>query len=240
MKPNSSNSVESCINSSAVSTAGTENQLSLQGVEHAYGPRDSSSRETDAHDRKELYVAMMQEGGQKKTTLKANEFEKIGPKAAEFLKQNGISEISITPGKNGAPDKIEATLDKPLAIDQDPAVDGCRKLKVDKHFSADVSRKPDGTIVFDNIEGLKAETKVLLSWKDASVTHIELRKNENGDTEITSTGELGAFSRTKTRVKPAEIMEKAGTLFERLEKLKEPSSTKDKMGYLQFSNVFVA
>ncbi|MBS1955934.1 MAG: hypothetical protein JST89_17245 [Cyanobacteria bacterium SZAS-4] len=238
MKPNSSNSLESSI-SSGVSTAEFENKLSLQGVENAYAPRDSRSQEADARERKETYVAMMQEG-EKKTTLKANDFEKIGPKAAEFLKQNGISEISITPGKNGAPDKIEATLDKPLSIDQDPAVDGCRKLKVDKHFSAEVSKKPDGTIVFDNIEGLKAETKVLYSWKDASVTHIELRKNEKGETEITSTGELGAFSRTRTRVKPAEIMEKAGTLFERLEKLKDQNSTKDKMGYLQFSNVFVA
>lgn len=235
MKPNSNNIESSCMNSGAAAIGG-ENQLALHGVEQAYGPRDTASR-----DRNDSGLAMLQkqEGGQK-VTLKADAFEKIGPKAAEFLKQNGISEISITPGKNGAPDKIEATLDKPLSIDQDPAVDGCRKLKVDKHFSAEVSRKPDGTLVFDNIEGLKAETKVLLSWKDANVTHIELRKNEKGDTEITSTGELGAFSRTKTRVKPAEVMDKADTLFQRLEKLMDKSPAQDKMGYLQFSNVFVA
>lgn len=233
MKPNS-NSLESST-SSFTSTAGTENQLSVQGVEHAYAPRLRNSG-----DGKDLTVAMMMPEDGKKTTLKADEFEKIGPKAAEFLKQNGVSEISITAGKDGAPDKIEATLDKGLSIEQDPEVDGCRKLKVGTHFSAEVSRKPDGTIVLDNIDGLKAETKVLLSWKDANVKRIELHKNEEGETEITSTGKLGAFSRTKTRVKPAEIMEKAGTLFERLEKLKDQSSTKDKMGYLQFSNVFVA
>lgn len=233
MKPNSNNNLEAGTTSGAL-TAGNESQLTLQGVEQAYAPR-----ETDSRDRTDFSLVMMQvQDGGPKTTIKANEFERIGPKAAEFLRQNGISEISITPGKDGAPDKIEATLDKPLSIDQDPAVDGCRKLKVGKHFSAEVSRKPDGAIVFDNIEGLKAETKVLLSWKDASVTRIELRKNEDGDTEITSTGELGAFSRTKTRVKPAEIMEKAGTLFERLEKLKDTTPKQDKMGYLQFSNVF--
>lgn len=233
MKPNSNN-LESSI-STVAPTAGTENQLAVQGVEQAYAPRDRSSR-----DGKDFLVAMMMPEDGQKRTLKADEFEKIGPKAAEFLKQNGVTEISITPGKDGAPDKIEATLDKPLSITQDPEVDGCRKLKVGTHFSAEVSKKPDGTIVLDNIDGLKAETKVLLSWKDADVKRIELHKNEEGETEITSTGKLGAFSRTKTRVKPGEIMEKAGTLFERLEKLKEQSPTKDKMGYLQFSNVFVA
>lgn len=150
------------------------------------------------------------------------DFGKIGPKAADVLKQAGVSKLTITPGQGY--DTYEAEFKKPLEIPQDPAEDGTRKLKIATRFKADVSKSPDGTLRMDNIEGLSAETKVLLKWRDATVNKIELRSTPDGKSEIKSTGSWNGFSRDNTRVKPGEIFEKANMLFDRMEQLKKTAS----------------
>lgn len=160
-----------------------------------------------------------------KLELSEKDFDKIGPKAAQVLKDAGVSKITITPGQGF--DTYEAELKKPLEIPQDPSVDGNRKLKVATHFKADVSKLPDGTMKLDNIEGLTAETKVLLSWKDAQVNRIQLKQTADGKSEIKSTGSWNGFSRDNTRIKDGEIFEKANFLFDRMDKLKQQAEKTD-------------
>lgn len=156
--------------------------------------------------------------------LGEKDFGKIGPKAEEVLKNAGVTKIKIEANENGG-DTITAELKKPLEIDQDPAVDGSRKLKVDTTFKADISVQPDGSIKFENVEGLKAEVKALGKWRDATVSEIELRKTDDGKTEVTSTGGIGIFSKTQSRIKPGEIMEKANLLIDKLKNLKSGEKT---------------
>lgn len=157
--------------------------------------------------------------------LKEDDFGKIGPKAAEVMKGAGVSKIEIEPGDGF--DTVTATLKEPLEIAQDPEKDGSRKLKVDTTFKADISVEKDGTIVLDNIEGLKAEVKALGRWRYANVSRVEIRKGEDGQTEVTSTGGIGVFSRSQTRIKPAEIMDKAKILIDRFNDLKQGNGGKD-------------
>jgi hypothetical protein len=179
------------------------------------------------------------EQAETKLTFNADNFDKIGPKAAEVLKAAGVSEISITRGPNG--DHVDVKLDKALEIEQDPAKDGCNKLVVGKNLSADITKGKDGELSFDNIKGLKAETNLGV----ANVTNISLKRNEDGKTEITSTGRKGIFSRTRTREKEGEIMDKAEAIFDRLGDMFDkqgggdaPATKKDtsnQTGYLDFS-----
>lgn len=179
-------------------------------------------------------IAMfMSNGAHNRIELSEKEFNRIGPKAAEVLKGAGVEKIEIQ--SNGGVDSVSATLKKPLEIAQDPDVDGNRKLKVDSTFKADISVKDDGTIVFDNIKGLKAETHVLGRWRDATVTRIEMKKGEDGQTEIKSTGEVGIFSRTQSRTKPGEIMEKAKILLDKFNEMK----SQNKQGALELPHLFL-
>lgn len=153
-----------------------------------------------------------------KIEITEKDFEKIGPKAAQALKDAGVTKLTITPGQGF--DTYEAELKKPLEVPQDPNIDGCRKLKIGTSFKADVVKNADGTLQLDNIQGLTAETKILFKWQDASVDKIKLRQLPDGQSEITSTGSWNGFSRDNTRVKPAEIFEKANFLFDKMDKIK--------------------
>lgn len=176
-----------------------------------------------------------QRGAEKPITLTEDHFDKIGPKATDILKGAGVTEISITPGQNGV-DKIHAKLDQPFEIEQDPKkADGVSKLIVGKDFTADMSKGKNGEITFDNIKGLKAETNLGI----ANVVKIQLSRDANGDTEITSVGRKGIFSRTKTRTVPGEVMDKAETIYDRMQELKKnPPSTNNKTGMLNMTPIF--
>jgi hypothetical protein len=150
------------------------------------------------------------------------DFDKIGPKARQVLLDAGVTRLTITPGQGY--DTYEAYLKKPLEIAQDPNVDGTRKLRIDCHFRADVKKGADGTLMLDNIQGLTAESKILLRFREAKVEKIQLRATPDGKSEITSVGSWNGMSGTKTRVQPGEVFEKANILFERMQKLKEASS----------------
>ncbi|MBX9567246.1 MAG: hypothetical protein K2X77_00015 [Candidatus Obscuribacterales bacterium] len=169
--------------------------------------------------------------------LKEEDFGKIGPKAAEVMKGAGVNKVEIEPGDGF--DTVTATLKEPLEIAQDPEKDGSRKLKVDTTFKADISVKEDGTIVLDNIEGLKAEVKALGRWRDADVSRVEIKKGEDGQTEVKSTGGIGIFSRTQTRIKPGEIMDKAKILIDRFNDLKKDNSTNNKQGSLDLPRLLL-
>lgn len=163
-----------------------------------------------------------------KLVITEKDFDLIGPKAAEVLKQAGVSKITVTPGKDS--DTYEAEFKKPLEVPQDPDVDGCRKLKVADKFKADVVKNADGSFELRNIQGLTAESKVLFKWRDASVDKVILKKLPDGQSEITSTGSWNGFSKDQTRTKPGDIFDKASTLFERMIKIKEASSPAQKQG----------
>lgn len=149
-----------------------------------------------------------------KIEITDKDFERIGPKAAKVLRDAGVEKITITHGPNG--DTYEAKLKNPLEIKQDPDEDGCRKLKIGTSFKADVQKNSDGSFTLNNIEGLKAETKILFKWQDATVNKIQLKSTDDGKSEITSTGSWKSFSRDNTRVKDGEIFKTAELLFGRM------------------------
>lgn len=149
-----------------------------------------------------------------KIEIGEKDFERIGPRAAKVLRDAGVEKITITKGKDG--DTYEATLKKPLEIPQDPDVDGCRKLKIGTSFKADVKKGDDGSFTLSNIEGLKAESKILFKWQDANVNKIHLNQTPDGKSEITSTGSWKSFSRENSRVKEGEVFKTAELLFGRM------------------------
>jgi len=149
-----------------------------------------------------------------KIEISEKDFERIGPRAAKVLRDAGVEKITITKGKDG--DTYEATLKKPLEIPQDPDVDGCRKLKIGTSFKADVKKNDDGSFTLNNIEGLKAESKILFKWQDATVNKIHLNQTPDGKSEITSTGSWKSFSRDNSRVKEGEVFKTAELLFGRM------------------------
>lgn len=167
-------------------------------------------------------VAMLQPPGGGPVELTDKDFDKIGPKAAQVLKDAGVTKLTLTPGADGV-NHVKAELKKGIEIDQDPAIDGCRKLKIGKEFSCDISKDANGKFVLSNIEGLTAESQILGAFRDATVTKIAMERNAKGESEITSTGQWKVFSRDQTRTRPAEIMDKAELLFDRFLKLLEPN-----------------
>lgn len=180
----------------------------------SHGDKDQSNEASKTIDLK-LGLTISADG---KIEIGEKDFDKIGPKAAQVLKDAGVTKLTITPGQGF--DTYEADLKKELEIAQDPNVDGARKLKIGTHFKADVSKSPDGSYSLEHIEGLKAESKILLAWREAQVDKIQLTKLPDGRSEITSTGSWNGFSRDNTRIKPPEIFEKASMLFGRMETLK--------------------
>lgn len=166
-------------------------------------------------------------------TFDSKSFDKIGPKAKGILDNAGVTEIAITPNGNGT-DKIEAKLKAPFEIAQDPTVDGVKKLTVGKDFSADFHKGPNGELVLENIKGLKADTE---KFGTANVVKITLSRDANGDTEIESVGKKGIFSRTRTRTGPAEVMDKAEAILNRLEDMKKDG--KNKMGALNLPSLIL-
>lgn len=163
-------------------------------------------------------VAMLQPPGGGPVELTDKDFDKIGPKAAQVLKDAGVKKLTLTPGADGV-NHVKAELDKGLEIDQDPAIDGCRKLKIGKEFECDISKDANGKFVLSNIEGLTAESQILGVFRDATVTRISMERNAKGESEITSTGQWKVFRRDQTRTRPAEVMDKAELLFDRFIKL---------------------
>ncbi len=163
-------------------------------------------------------VAMLQQAGGGPVELTDKDFDKIGPKAAQVLKDAGVTKLTLTPGADGV-NHVKAELKKGMEIDQDPAVDGCRKLKIGKEFSCDISKDKNGKFVLSNIEGLTAESQILGAFRDATVTKISMGRNAKGESEVTSTGTWKVFSRDQTRTRPAEVMDKAELLFDRFLKL---------------------
>lgn len=154
-----------------------------------------------------------------KIELTEKDFDLIGPKAKDILKQAGVEKIKITPGKDA--DTYEMELKKPLEIPQDPDKDGCRTLKIADRVKADVVKNADGSFELRDIQGLSAEKKILFKWRDADVHKVILRKGADGQSEVSSTGSWNGISREETRSKPPEVFEKASVLFERMGKLKE-------------------
>lgn len=172
-------------------------------------------------------LAFINAGKDGKIELTEDHFEKIGPKAAQVLKDAGVQKLTITPGKDS--DRYEAELKKTLEIVQDPAKDGTRKLTIGKKFKADVSRNADGTLKLENIEGLTAESRIAFSWREASVDKIKLEQLPDGQSRITSTGTWKSFSRDNTRTKSGEIYEKANLLFGRMQDLKQSFSGSEEL-----------
>ena len=204
--------------------------------------RQAGVGSTSASDRANDLLAFANpaaEAKDSKIELSENDFGKIGPKAAEVMKAAGVDKFTVEPGEGF--DTLSAHLKKPLEIPQDPAVDnGVRKLKVAEDFKADFSTKPDGTIVLDNIQGLTAEKKIFGSFREADVTRIEISKGPNGNAIIKSTGGIGPFKKTETREKPAEILDKAKLLIDRLQNLKNSNNTKDgKTSSLDLPNLMI-
>ena len=169
-----------------------------------------------------------------KLTFNADSFDKIGPQAKDILDKAGVTEISITPGNNGV-DKIEISLKDKLEIEQDPEKDGCNALIVGKKLSADFKKGENGELILENIKGLQADTNLGM----ANVIRIKMSRDEDGNTQIESTGKKGIFARTKTRVKDAEIMDKAEAVLNRLNELKEQKSMPMKTGSLNLPALFV-
>lgn len=196
---------------------------------HMPGEDDAASAEEEAHGnwindladatRGAVEVAMLQPGQQVgPVELTEKDFDKIGPKAAEVLKDAGVTKLTLTPGENGV-NHIKAELKKPLEIAQDPAVDGCRKLKIGKEFSCDITQDGKGTFTLSNVKGLTAESQILGAFRDATVSNISMKRNAKGESEVTSTGTWGIFSRDQTRTRPADVMDKAELLYGRFLKL---------------------
>jgi hypothetical protein len=153
-----------------------------------------------------------------KIEISEKDFERIGPKARQVLTDAGVTRLTIKPGQGF--DTYEAYLKKSMEIAQDPNVDGTRKITMATHFKADVSKNSDGTLTLDNIQGLTAESKIILRFREAQVDRIQLRQTADGKSEIISTGSWNGMSSTKTRIQPAEVFEKANILFERMQKIK--------------------
>jgi hypothetical protein len=170
-----------------------------------------------------------------KLTFNSDSFDQIGPKAKEMLEKAGVTEISITPGNNGV-DKIEISLKDKLEIEQDPEKDGCNKLIVGKKLSADFKKGDNGELILENIKGLQAETNL----GTANVIRMKMSRDEDGNTEIESTGKKGIFARTKTRVKEGEIMDKAESVLNRLNELKEQKAMPMKTSSLALPNLLIA
>lgn len=187
-----------------------------------------------AQQHEDVYVQLAIENQSGKTadnadsvTLDANSFDKIGPKAKEILTNAGVESISIAPGKDGAC-KIEANLKEPLEIPRDPEKDGCNALIVGKKFSADFSQGANGELILENIKGLKADTNLGV----ANVVKIKMSRDAQGNTEIESVGRKGIFSRTRTKTESGEVMDKAESVLNKLDELKQKQSGGVKMGYL--------
>lgn len=164
-------------------------------------------------------VAMLQAGANGPVELTEKDFDKIGPKAAEVLREAGVTKLTLTPGADGV-NHVKAEFSKPLEIAQDPAIDGCRKLKIANEFSCDISKDDKtGGFTLSNIKGLTAESEILGKFRDATVTNISMIKNDKGESEVTSTGKWRIFSADRTRTRPAEVMDKAELLYGRFLKL---------------------
>lgn len=191
-------------------------------------PRNNAERDED------FYAQLAVENQTGKTdnsnqtlTFDENSFDKIGPKAKEILTGAGVESISIGPGKNGV-DRIEVKLKEGLELERDPEKDGCNALLVGKNFSADFKKGANGELILENIKGLQADTNL----GPANVVKIKLSRDENGDTQIESTGKRGIFSRTRTKTESGEVMEKAESILNRLDEMKQKQSGGVKMGYL--------
>ncbi len=185
-------------------------------------PQDNQQKPADNQIAKPTDQSPLKAGPDGKIEITEKDFDRIGPKAAEVLKEAGVTKITITPGQGF--DTYEAEFKKPLAIDQDEQIDGCRKLKIDTKLKADVVKNPDGSYMLDNIEGLKAEKKILFKYQDADVTKIQMRKTATGESEITSTGSWRGISRDNVRTKPADVYDKAELLFGRMADLKDKAT----------------
>ncbi|MBX9686787.1 MAG: hypothetical protein K2X27_08800 [Candidatus Obscuribacterales bacterium] len=168
-------------------------------------------------------IAFFDNRTQGKIEIGEKDFDKIGPKAAQVLRDAGVTKLSIQPGKDS--DHYEVEFKKALEIPQDPATDGSRKLTLGPKFEADVKRDGADSYTIDKIKGLTAESKILFQWREAQVDKIQLRKGADGNAEITSSGSFAGVSKEQTRSKPAEILEKAKILFERIENMKPAKSS---------------
>jgi hypothetical protein len=153
-----------------------------------------------------------------KIDITQRDFDKIGSKAKQVLLDAGVTRLTVTPGHGF--DTYQASLKRPLEIAQDPDLDGTRKLRIDTNFKADVRKEPDGSILLQNIEGLTAESKIMMRFREAQVEKIQLKATADGKTEVTSTGTWNGFSGTKTRIQEGGAFDKANNLLARLQKVK--------------------
>ena len=159
------------------------------------------------------------EGAASEIILKESDFERIGPKAAEFLKLSGVTEIGIK--TEGDITTVSASLKEPIEIPtQDAEESGTRKLTIANEISAELTKNEEGGYVLDRIAGVTAEVMLFGKYRTASLKRLELTRDEDGNPIIEATGSKGVGSRTTTRDVPEETLEKANILFSRLQDLK--------------------
>jgi len=186
---------------------------------------DIKAAETETETDKSAKAAesiKLQVGTDGKIELSEKDFDLVGPRAKKALTDAGVTKISITP--HDGFDSYHFELKQPQEVEQDPSIDGTRKLKIGTELNFDLKHNSDGSLSISNIEGLTAESNILRKFRDAEVQKIRIEKTEDGESKISSTGSWNGFSRTKVRTEPGEAFDTANLLFERMQKLKGSSN----------------
>lgn len=143
--------------------------------------------------------------------LTPKDFEKLGPRAAEIMKEHGVTKLSLTPGKTRE-DVHHAKIEfkDGAEIDLDDKVDGVDKLKIGKELSFNIQMTKDGEIIFTNIKGLEA---ILPAGMKVPITGLRIGFNADGKAEITATSEVGGKKSEHKFAKSYEAMEDVTTYY---------------------------
>lgn len=150
------------------------------------------------------------------SVLFESDFQRLGPKAAEIMKENGVERVMI--GRDADNTLLELKLKKAVEKPMDPAKDGCKKIVVEPDFNLGMRKQKNGAIVMNNIEGMKAIAEVFGKEVTLTVDNVRLSKTSDGRTKIESESYLGAFQIARVRFASGEIYDKANIMHERLQK----------------------
>jgi hypothetical protein len=171
--------------------------------------------------------------GAKPSKLAPDQFDIVGKEIGKALRDNGVKEITVTPGAN-SDYAIEAKLAKPVTIPQDLVKDGCYQLDIGKDFSATVSKDATGKITIDQIKGMTAKVAGLFGRKvDADIHKIELSKAANGTTQVDTTGSRLGITSTQTRYKNGDVYDGLKKGLDNMDSGKKPPA-KSKMSAIDF------
>jgi hypothetical protein len=168
------------------------------------------------------------DAGSQPSKLAPEQFDIVGKEIGKALRDNGVKEITVTPGANGSYG-IEAKLSKPVTVPQDLVKDGCYQLDIGKDFSATVSKDATGKITIDQVKGMTAKVPGLLGRKvDADIHKIELSKAADGTTQVDTTGSRLGISSTRTRYKSGDVYDGLKKGLDNMDSRKKPPA-KSKM-----------